>query len=120
MRRGEVRWADLAEPRGSEPGKRRPVIVVQDDRLSASALRTVMVVPLTTNLRRAGAPGNVLLQSEDTGLGKASVALACQVMTLDKLFLEDAVGVLPRHALRLLDAGLVLTLSLNDVRPRAQ
>ncbi len=117
MKRGDVLWADLAEPRGSEPGKRRPVVVVQDDRLTKSLLKTVMVVPITSNLRRAGAPGNVLLQAKESGLTKPSVALACQVTTIDKVYLGDRVGTLPRHLLRRMDAALLLTLSLSDVRP---
>ena len=110
--RGEIWWADLAEPRGSEPGDRRPVLIVQDDQLTASALSTVMVVPLTTNLRRAEAIGNVLLPRRDTGLPKQSVALVCQVMTLDKTFLDAVVRRLPARLMRSVDLGLELALSL--------
>ena len=112
MKRGQVWWADLAEPRGSEPGDRRPVLVVQDDLLTASALSTVMVVPLTTNLRRAEAIGNVRLSRRDTGLPKESVALVCQVMTLDKSFLDAVVRQLPARLMRSVDQGLQLALSL--------
>src|SRR3954471_16076252 len=100
MKRGEIWWADLAQPRGSEPGDRRPVLVVQDDHLTDSALSTVMVVPLTTNLRRAEAIGNVTLERRDTGLAKESVALVCQVMTLDKTFLDELVRRLPARLMR--------------------
>ena len=82
MHRGEIWWADLGEPRGAEPAFRRPVLVVQDDLLTESALKTVMIVPLTSNVRRAHAAGNVLLAPRDTGLDKPSVALVCQVMTV--------------------------------------
>ena len=116
MRRGEIWWADLGEPRGSEPGFRRPVLVVQDDLLTASALRTVMVVPLTSNLRRAEAIGNVALEPKHTGLPRASVALVCQVMTLDKDVLTELVGSLPRRAARSVDVGLELALSLGATR----
>jgi mRNA interferase MazF len=112
MKRGEVWWADLAEPRGSEPGMRRPVLVVQDDLLNASRLQTVMVVPLTTNLQRAEAIGNVLLRPGETGLRRDSVALVCQVMTVDKEFLDDLAGSLPRRALARIDEGLKLALDL--------
>jgi mRNA interferase MazF len=84
VNRGEIWWADLAEPRGSEPGKRRPALIVQDDSLSRSRLRTVMVIPVTSNLRRAAAPGNVMLARSHSGLRVESVALACQVLTIDK------------------------------------
>jgi mRNA interferase MazF len=113
MHRGEVWWADLGEPRGSEPAFRRPVLIVQDDLLTASALRTVMIVPLTSNLRRAQAAGNVVLTPRDTGLDAASVALVCQVMTIDKDFLTDLAGSLPRRARAAVDAGLKLALSLS-------
>ena len=73
-----------------------------------------MVVPLTSNLLRAQAAGNVLLQPRDTGLDRASVALACQVMTVDKRFLAETVGTLPSKALRSVSLGLQLTLSLDS------
>lgn len=113
VKRGEVWWADLAEPRGSEPADRRPVLIVQDDLLTASALSTVMVVPLTTNLRRAEAIGNVALAKRDTGLQRDSVALVCQVLTLDKAFLDMMVRKLPARLLRTIDDGLRLALSLQ-------
>jgi mRNA interferase MazF len=113
IKRGEIWWADLAEPRGSEPGDRRPVLIVQDDLLTASALSSVMVVPLTTNLRRAEAIGNVALSRRDTGLTKDSVALVCQVMTLDKSFLDEPVRRLPARSMRSVDLGLQLALSLG-------
>ncbi len=91
---------------------RRPVLIVQDDHLTSSALSTVMVVPLTTNLRRATAVGNVALSTRQTGLPRKSVALVCQVMTLDKDFLDAPAGTLPAEVMRTVDAGLRLALSL--------
>src|SRR5262249_44511430 len=108
VHRGEIWWADLSEPRRSEPAHRRPVLIVQDDLLTASALHTVMIVPLTSNLLRARAIGNVLLHARDTGLDRASVALVCQVTTLDKAFVSELVGSLPARARRAVDAGLRL------------
>ncbi len=112
MNRGEIWWADLAEPQSSEPGSRRPVLVVQDDLLNRSKLQSVMVAPLTSNVLRARALGNVLLKSGDSGLSRDSVVLACQVMTVDKAFLTELVGVVPRRALALIDDGLRLALDL--------
>ena len=114
MNRGEIWWADLAEPRGSEPAKRRPVVIVQEDSLTRSRLQTVMVVPITSNLKRAAAPGNVVLARSHTRLAVESVALACQVLTIDKHFLTERVSTLPRSTLTRLDAGLRLTLALSD------
>ncbi len=112
MRRGEVWWADLGEPKGGGPAFRRPVVIVQDDLLTASKLPTVMIVPLTSNLRRAVAVGNVALEARDTGLSKPCVALVCQVMAVDKELLAERAGVLPRRKMSRVDAGLRLALGL--------
>jgi mRNA interferase MazF len=103
---GEVWWADLGVPAGSEPGCRRPVVVVQGDALNRSRLATVVCVPLTTNLRWAEAPGNTLLTARATGLPKDSVANASQVVTLDKTVLRERTGKLPRVKLDLILAGI--------------
>jgi mRNA interferase MazF len=114
MNRGEIWWADLAEPRGSEPAKRRPVVIVQEDALTRSRLQTVMVVSITSNLKRAAAPGNVVLARSHSGLRVESVALACQVLTIDKHFLSERISTLPRSTMARLDAGLRLTLALSS------
>lgn len=89
------------------------MVVVQDDILTESALKTVMVVPLTSNLRRAEAIGNLLLSAEETGLDRDSVALVCQVLTLDKAYLDEIVGSVSRRSRKALDAGLRLALGLD-------
>ncbi|MBI5482087.1 MAG: type II toxin-antitoxin system PemK/MazF family toxin [Deltaproteobacteria bacterium] len=94
---GEVWWADLPDPAGSGPGFRRPVVVVQGDALNRSRLATVVCVPLTSNLRWAAAPGNVLLDAAATGLPKDSVANASQIVTVDRAFLSERVGRLARR-----------------------
>lgn len=114
LKRGDVWWVDLGEPKGREPGFRRPVIVIQDDLLNESRLETVMVVPLTSNIRRAEAPGNIALSERDTGLRRQSVALVCQVMTVDRELVTERVGTLPRRSVRHLDAGLALALGLAE------
>ena len=81
---GEVWWADLPPPTGSGPGFRRPVVVVQADALNRSRLATVVCVPLTSNVKWADAPGNVLLRARTTGLPKDSVANVSQVVALDR------------------------------------
>ena len=116
IRRGQVWWADLGEPRGSEPGFRRPVVVVQEDGLTESALATVMVAPLTSNIQRARAQGNTTLKASVTGLPKDSVALTCQLLTLDKEWLVELVGALPPRSLQALDRGLRLTLGLGPLK----
>ena len=113
VKRGEIWWADLGEPKGSQPSFRRPVVVVQDDLLTQSKLGTVMVVPLTTNLKRGLAVGNVTLETRETGLSATSVALVCQVMTVDREFFTDSAGALSKRSLNKLDVGLRLALGLS-------
>jgi len=107
---GEVWWADLPEPSGSEPGFRRPVVVVQGDAFNRSQIATVVCVPLTSNLRWAEAPGNVLLASKVTGLPKDSVANVSQLVTLDKTSLTDRVGKLSKAKLELVLFGIDVVL----------
>ena len=84
---GDVFWASLPEPEGSAPGYRRPVVVVQGEAFNASRISTVVVVPLTSNLRRAAAPGNVLPASTRTGLARVSVANVSQSAAVDRSIL---------------------------------
>jgi len=107
---GEVWWADLGDPAGSEPGFRRPVVVVQGDAFNASALRTVVCVSLTSNLRWADAPGNVLLAARSTGLPQPSVANVSQMVTLDKAALTERAGRLSASSLELVLAGIDVVL----------
>ena len=97
---------DLPAPAASEPGIRRPVVVVQGDALNRSRLATVVCVPLTSKLRWADAPGNTALRARVTGLPKDSVANASQVVTLDKTVLTERVGKLPRAKADLILAGI--------------
>ncbi len=113
MRRGEVWWADLGEPKGSAPALLRPVIIVQDDLLTESKLATVMIVPLTSNLKRAAAAGNVEIEPKDASLKSPSVALVCQVMTIDKTLLTRLAGLLPKRVMHRIDLGLRLALGLS-------
>jgi mRNA interferase MazF len=107
---GEVWWADLGPPRGSEPAFRRPVVVVQGDALNRSRIATVVCVPLTSNLAWADAPGNVLLSAETSGLPKDSVANVSQVVTLDKNVLTEQVGKISRAKIELLLSGIDVVL----------
>lgn len=107
---GEIWWADLGEPIGSEPGFRRPVVVVQSDSFNRSRISTIVCVPLTSNLRWADAPGNVALDRAATGLPKESVANVSQVVTLDRVSLVDRVGVLPERKLELILFGIDVVL----------
>jgi len=107
---GDVWWADLADPIGSEPGFRRPMVVVQSNSFNRSEIRTAVCVALTTSLRWADAPGNVLLTAKATGLDRDSVANVTQVVTLDRGSLTERTGTLPAAKLELVLDGLQVLL----------
>lgn len=107
---GEVWWADLPSPVGSGPGFRRPVLVIQGESLNRSRLATVICVPLTSNLRWANAPGNVLLPARSTRLPKDSVANVSQILTLDRTLLTERVGHIPRRQIEAVLLGIDLIL----------
>jgi mRNA interferase MazF len=107
---GEVWWADLQDPAGSEPGFRRPVVIVQGDSFNRSRLATVVCVALTSNLRWADAPGNVRLPAKVTGLPKDSIANVSQIITLDRASLTERIGVLTDQKLELVLLGIDLVL----------
>jgi mRNA interferase MazF len=106
MYRGEIWWANLPEPVGSEPGYNRPVLVIQDDTFIQSNINTVIVVIITSNLNLAPAPGNVLLPRAASGLPKDSVANVSQILTLDKKFLVERIGSLPDELQSEVDDGI--------------
>jgi mRNA interferase MazF len=106
----EIWWADLDEPTGSEPGYRRPVVVVQCDAINRSRIATVVCVPLTGNLKWAGAPGNVLLPKSESGLDRDSVANVSLIVALDKEVLAERVRKIPRRRLELILAGIDVVL----------
>ncbi len=107
---GEIWWADIGEPIGSAPSFRRPVVVVQCDALNRSRSSTVVCVPLTSNLKWADAPGNLLLQAELTGLPRDSVANASLIVALDKSQLTERIGRLPRQQLAAVLSGIDMVL----------
>jgi mRNA interferase MazF len=112
IQRGEIWWADLHEPRRSEPGYRRPVLVVQADSFNLSQIQTVVVAAITTNLKLADAPGNVLLPARSSGLPSDSVVNVSQLLTLDRNFLTEHAGTLPPRLERSVDEGLRIVLQL--------
>jgi len=114
INQGDIYWVDLEEPRGSEPGYRHPHVVVQNNLFNRSQIRTVLVCPLTSNLKRAAAPGNVLLDKKEGNLPKQSVVNVSQVFTVDKSQLSDYIGTLSSKRLRQILEGIKLI-----IEPRA-
>ena len=112
MRRGEVWWAELPDPVGSEPGFRRPVVIVQSDDFNRSRISTLIAAALTANVGLQGMPGNVYLPAGLAGLPRPSVINVSQIFTLDRRRLLAQSGSLTAAKLRELDAGLRLVLAL--------
>jgi mRNA interferase MazF len=106
MYRGEIWWANLPDPVGSEPGYRRPVLVIQDDTFTQSRISTIIVVIITSNIQLAEAPGNILLPRGISGLSRDSVANISQIFTIDKTFLVERIGSLPDYLQEDVDEGL--------------
>lgn len=111
-RRGDLHWLDFGEPVGSEPGYRRPCVVVQTDRFNRSAISTCVVAVLTSNRVLAELPGNVSIPASVSGLANDSVVNVTQLATIDTARLTDPVGALPAYLLAEVSAGLRLVLDL--------
>ena len=112
IQRGEIWWADLPEPRGSEPGFKCPLLIVQSEDFNRSRIQIVLCVVMTSNLRLAEAPGNVLLEKRYTGLPKDSVANVSQIMTVDKGAFIDKAGEVHAKLLLQIESGMKLVLGL--------
>ena len=112
IQRGEIWWADLAEPRGSEPGFRQPLLIVQAEAFNRSRIATTIGVALTSNIALVDAPGNVLLPKRASGLPKDSIANVSQVVTVDRDVLTERTGKLSTELMAAVDVGLRLVLSL--------
>ena len=115
IRQGEVFWLDLETPRGSEPGGRRPFVVVQNNLFNRSRIHTIAVCAITSNLKRAGAPGNVLLRAGEAGLPKPSVVNISQIYAVDREYFDDSVGHLSSERLSDVLAGVRLLIEPREV-----
>lgn len=112
MLRGEIWWADISDGVGSAPGYRRPVVIIQADSFNRTAIGTVIVVSLTSNLSLADAPGNVPLGRRLSGLPKDSVVNVSQLSTLDRSQFTKKAGHIPPSLMRSIDEGLRLVLGM--------
>ena len=103
-------WADLGEPRGSEAAYRRPVLVIQGDAINRSRIGTVICIPLTSNVRLAAMPGNLILKARETGLDRDSVANVSLITAIDRATIDETVGAVSAKKLGAVFAGLDLLL----------
>lgn len=108
IRQGEVYWLHFGVPEGSEPAGRRPALVVQHDRFNRSAISTIVVAAVTSNLRLAAMPGNVRLRRGEAGLSLPCVVNVSQLRTVDRSRLGERIGVLGSAKLREVLLGLAL------------
>ncbi len=112
VERGQLWWAELPNPTGSEPGFNRPVLVIQADTFNQSRISTVVVIAVTSNLGLTEAPGNVSLSKSKSGLAKDSVANVSQISTIDKGSLTEVISTLDRLTMQQIDEGIKLVLSV--------
>lgn len=115
IRQGEIYWVDLAEPSGSAPGYRHPHLIIQNNVFNQSRINTVVVCVITSNLKRAAAPGNVLLDEGEGNLPKQSVVNVSQIFTVDKRDLQEKIGILSRKRVHEILDGIKLVLEPRDL-----
>ena len=115
INQGDVFWVELGEPSGSEPGYRHPHVVIQNNVFNQSRINTVVVCVLTSNLKRAEAPGNILLEKGEANLPKQSVVNISQIFTVDKQDLVEKIGMLSRKRVRQILDGIDLLLQPRDI-----
>lgn len=111
MTRGEIWWVDFGVPFGSEVGFRRPVIILQNDILNESNLKTIVVLPLTTNILYADFPNNVFLEKKLTSLPKDSVTQPHLIVHIDKRRLLEKVKKLDEVVLDKIFDGVIATIN---------
>ena len=110
LRQGDIVWADLGLPRGPEAGYRRPVLIVQGDAINRSRIATVICIPLTSNVRLAAMPGNMLLKARETGMDRDCVANVSLITAIDRGVIDQAVGAVAEKRLLAIFSGLDLVL----------
>jgi mRNA interferase MazF len=115
IRQGDIFWVDLGTPRGSEPGYRHPHVVIQNDVFNQSKINTVVVCALTSNLKRAGAPGNVFLRKGEGNIKKDSVVNITQIITVNKSDLVEKIGSLPQSRIAEIIGGIKLLIEPRDI-----
>ena len=119
IRQGDLFWITLSEATGSNPAYRHPHVVVQNNLFDDSRINTAVVCTLTSNLKRAEAPGNVLLEAKESGLPKASVVLVSQLFTVDKSDLTDHIGSLSKKRVRQILDGIHLVIEPRETNDKA-
>ena len=115
IKQGDVFWINLNEPLGSEPGYRHPCVVVQSNAFNRSRIKTVVICLLTSNLKRAESPGNILLSKGEANLPKSSVVNVSQIFTVDRSKLIEKIGTLSSERIHQIFDGIKLLIEPYDV-----
>ncbi len=115
INQGDIFWVDLGEPSGSSPGYRHPHVVIQNNVFNKSRINTVVVCVITSNLKRANAPGNVLLKKGEANLPKQSVVNTSQIFTVNKRDLDEKIGTLSSERVGQILAGINLAIEPRDI-----
>jgi mRNA interferase MazF len=115
INQGDIYWIELDEPKGSEPGYSHPHVVVQNNVFNASRINTVIVCALTSNTKRAEAPGNVLLEKGEANLSKQSIVLVSQIFTVDKTQLGEFIGTLSERRVKQIIEGIYLMTEIRNL-----
>ena len=115
INQGDIYWIELEEPKGSELGYSHPHVVIQNNVFNASKINTVIVCVLTSNLKRAQAPGNVLLEKGEGNLSKQSVVLVSQIFTVDKSQLGEFIGTLSEQRVKQILEGINLMTEIRNI-----
>jgi mRNA interferase MazF len=115
IQQGDIYWIDLGEPVGSQSAYRHPHVVIQNNVFNRSRIATVLVCALTSNLTRANAPGNILLEKNEANLPKQSVVNVSQIFTVSKEQLQQKIGTLGKARIEQILAGIQLVIEPRDV-----
>jgi len=115
MTRGELWWADFGIPFGSEPGYKRPVIIIQNDFFNRSNINTTIVIPLTTNILLADAPGNILFKKNESKLKKDSVITISQIEVIDRQRLIEKINKIDKSIINIIENNIMFILGINKI-----
>jgi mRNA interferase MazF len=115
INQGDIYWIELEEPSGSGPGYSHPHVIIQNNVFNRSRINTVVVCALTSNIKRANAPGNVLLDGGEANLPKQSVIVVSQIFTVDKRQLGEYIGSLTKRRVNQVLAGIQLLTEPREV-----
>ncbi|MBF0378585.1 MAG: type II toxin-antitoxin system PemK/MazF family toxin [Desulfamplus sp.] len=115
INQGEIYWVELDEPIGSSPGYNHPHIVIQNNIFNRSRINTVVVCALTSNIKRADAPGNVMLEAGEANLPKKSVVVVSQIFTVDKSQLGEYIGKVSKRRINQILAGIQLLIEPREL-----